>query len=106
MKAVSSPTFVATIYIAGSRDQIVQASREWCLQGACVSIVPCDFVFTMGMESGFAVNLINYPRFPQSNAQIHRHAVNFAEFLIERLCQGSASVVSPIETVWLSRRDD
>lgn len=103
-----SETVAAThrvdIHIAGSRAAAIEACREFCLRGLCVSIAEEDFVFTGGMESGVRIGLINYPRFPKSREDIFSVAVELAQFLIERLHQQSCSVVGDTSTVWLSRR--
>lgn len=105
IRHISSDTFTADIYIAGSLNAAREACREFCLRGLCVSITPSDFVFTGGMESGVRVGLINYPRFPKSPDEIWSTAVQLAEFLILRLHQGSATVIAPDTTCWLSRRE-
>lgn len=92
------------IFIAGDRHAAQEACREFCLRGLCVSITDADFVFTGGMESGVRVGLINYPRFPSDEATMRAVALELAEFLIRRLHQSSCSVVTPYQTIWLSRR--
>lgn len=99
-------TYQVTIYIAGSTSEAVSACRRWAMRGACVTVTPCDYVYTFGAETGVAVGLMNYPRFPKLPAEIDRMALGLARYLIEELCQGSASVVTPAQTYWLTRRGD
>lgn len=99
-----APTYCADIFIAGSLEQAREACRDFCLEGLCVSISPCNFVYTGGCESGVRIGLINYPRFPTTGAKILETAVRLAEYLIVKLHQGSASVVATDKTVWLTRR--
>lgn len=102
--ATADTTFRVDIFIAGDRRAATEACREFCLEGLCVSITEANFVFTGGMESGVRVGLINYPRFPSTEIKIRDTAIRLARFLIERLHQSSCTVVSDLDTVWLSRR--
>lgn len=104
--SVAATTFRADIFIAGDRRSATEACREFCLEGLCVSISEADFVFTGGMESGVRIGLINYPRFPVNYTKVQETAQRLARFLIERLHQSSCTVVSDIDTVFLSRRGD
>lgn len=97
-------SFSVDIFIAGDRRAATEACREFCLRGLCVSITEADFVFTGGLESGVRVGLINYPRFPSDGASLTQTAINLAHHLIGRLHQSSCSIVTPDETIWLSRR--
>lgn len=102
--ATADPTFRVDIFIAGDRRAATEACREFCLEGLCVSITEADFVFTGGMESGVRVGLINYPRFPATRTQLQETGQRLGRFLIERLHQSSCTVVSDLDTVFLSRR--
>ena len=53
-----------------------------------------------------AVGLVNYPRFPKTPADIKARALKVAEQLMDDLCQWSALVVTPEQTVWLTRRPE
>lgn len=97
-------TFVADVCIAGDLAAARQACQEFVLEGLCVSFAPCEYIFTGGRETGVRVGLINYARFPSTHADLFDRAVRLAEFLIERLHQSSASVVTSDQTVFLTRR--
>ncbi|MFC7704864.1 hypothetical protein ACFQXB_11720 [Plastorhodobacter daqingensis] len=99
------PTFRADIFIGGSVDAAREACREFVMRGLCVSMSPCDFIYTGGVESGVRIGLINYPRFPKSPTEITEDALELARFLIVRLHQSSASVVTDSNTTWLTRRE-
>lgn len=104
--AGNNATYWADIFIGGSYETAVEACRDFCMDGLCVSVSPCDFVFTGGMESGVRIGLIRYPRFPHcSDEDINERAEELARFLIERLHQQSCTIVNPKETWWYSRRD-
>lgn len=105
MKEMSSPTYQATIYIAGSVEQADAAIREYCMKGLCVSMTKTRFIYTGGAEDGVAVGVINYPRFPKAVDALDAECIELAKFLITKLHQHSATVVTPSTTVFLSRRD-
>jgi hypothetical protein len=97
-------TYWVRIYVAGDIQTAKQALREECLrEGLCVTVEPCDFIFTGGEEAGFVVGLLNYPRFPTQPDVLIARAKLIAQFLMERCCQFSALVVTRDQTEWLSR---
>lgn len=100
----AAPSYKAEIYIGGNYAAAVEACRAYCLKGLCVSVEAADYVYTGGIESGVVVRLINYPRFPKPPAEIEADALALAEYLIRALHQSSASVYTPDNTTWLSRR--
>lgn len=98
-------SFSVTIYIAGDVPTARASLRRQCIEeGLCVTLTSTEFIYTAGMETGIAVGLVNYPRFPKTPDEIKARAVAVAERLMDDLCQYSALVVTPAETVWLNRR--
>ena len=95
----------ADIYIAGCETMIRHFCMEFCLDGFCVNIQDCSFSYTGGFEKGVKIGLINYARFPSNQCEITEKAVKMAEFLILKLHQSSASVVTPTDSIFISRRD-
>lgn len=103
----SEPTVVVQIFIAGDIGQITNYCRYFCmLQGLCVTIEPTTFVYTGGLETGAAIRLINYPRFPSTEEALMDLAERLANELIKQCSQWSAIVIGPTETRWLSTRPD
>ena len=103
----SAITHVIKIYIAGDKNLARQVLQEYVLKGMCVSISDEEYIYTFGNESGIVVNLINYPRFPKSGQELLTEAYQLAKHLIERLHQGSCTVVDYSgESYFLSRRED
>lgn len=100
-----SPTYTATIYIAGELQQAKNCCRRFCMEGLCVTVTPTTFVYTGGAEDGVAVGLINYPRFPKTNEEIWEKAISLGMVLMDDLCQHSFTVVSPDKTHWFTRRE-
>lgn len=106
IKVVTSGTIAVDILIAGSRAAAVEACREFCMEGLCVTVIDADYVYTGGMEAGVKIGLINYPRFPTSEDAIYEVAYRLAAFLIGRLFQQSCTIVGPSKTMWLTRRGE
>lgn len=104
IRRTAAPTIVADIYIAGCYATAVEALRGYAMKGACYNLVECDYIYTGGMERGVKIGLINYPRFPVTAEVLQADAVALADHMIRALFQGSATVVGPIETVFLDRR--
>jgi len=98
------PTFSVDVFIAGSHSVAIEAMREFCLVGLCVTVSETTYVYTGGMECGVRVGLINYPRFPSDPDSIFSTALDIGEFLIRKLHQQSCTIVGPNRTVFLSRR--
>ena len=57
-------TYWVRIYMAGDLQIAKHICREFCMVGLCINISETDYIYTMGEEIGFCVELINYPRFP------------------------------------------
>lgn len=100
----TSPTWFANIWIAGDHAAAIQACREFCAIGLCVTVTPTTYVYTGGAEEGVCVRLINYPRFAEGAENLRRKAEALAEYLKSALCQGSYSIEYPDETVWVTTR--
>lgn len=102
-----SPSCSVTVYVAGDHQTARESLRRQCLEeGLCVTVTPTTFVYTAGVEEGVAVGLVNYPRFPATPAAISDRARRVALRLMDDLCQWSALVVGPAETLWLTRRPE
>jgi hypothetical protein len=103
----TAPTYVFEIFMGGDfndcKRELVQIAAE---QGACWSVEPTEFIYSGGREQGFVVRTINYPRFPKTVDTLESDAIYVATRLLEKLGQGSCSIVGPINTVWLTRRKE
>ena len=100
-------THVIKIYIAGDKNLARQVLQEYVMCGACVSISDEEYIYTMGNEAGIVVNLINYPRFPKTESQLLSQAIELGELLIEKLHQGSCTIVDYNgKSYFTSRRKD
>lgn len=102
-----TPSASFDIYVAGPEEIAAQSCREFCLEvGLCVSLTAVRFIYTGGEETGVRVGLINYPRFPSTEASIRETAVSLGHKLMTDMHQHSFSVVGPKQTEWFSRRPE
>lgn len=100
-----APTVRYDIFMAGDPDAARRVCRAYCDEfGLCVHFHEVDYIFTGGEEIGFKVGLINYPRFPSTDAKLREHSAALGERLMASLGQGSWSMVGPDETTWHTRR--
>ena len=107
MKIFTEPSFSVTVYVAGELADAKRSLRQQCFdEERCVTVTATTFVYTAGAEEGVAVGLVNYPRFPSTPEKIWDRAKRVAEQLMVDLCQWSALVVSPIESLWMTRRQE
>lgn len=107
MKTTKSKTHLIKIFIAGDKQLARQVLQEYVMRGACVSITDEEYIYKMGNETGIVVNLFNYPRFPKSEKELLDQALELAELLIEKLYQGSCTVVDYNgDSHFISRRKD
>lgn len=107
MLSRAETTYRVEICLAGDVGVVRQACREHTLEaGLCVTVAPCDFVYTGGAEAGALVRLVNYPRFPSTGQELWGKAVRLGELLMRRCCQTSFLLVADDRTEWFSRRDE
>jgi hypothetical protein len=104
MVAKTSPTYTATIYMAGDYSQAQQVCREYVRCGLCVTINQCEYIYSGGQEAGFAIGLLQYPRFQVEEETILERAHELAVMLIDRLCQLSALIVTADKTEFIAKK--
>lgn len=103
----TAPTWNVTIHMAGDITLAGQVIQRYAADhGMCVTLTPQSFIYTAGREEGFAVGFINYPRFPAEFEEITDRARALAAKLMVELGQHSYSIVTPKETIWISRRPE
>lgn len=96
-------TYWARIYMGGDFETATGTCRKFCEQGLCVNIRPIEYVYLFGVESGFCVELINYPRFPSTPEELVAQAEKLARQLLSDCSQMSYSIMTPDTTFWYSR---
>lgn len=96
----TAKSFFATIHIAGDYTQAKNLCRQWVMQGACVQISPCTYIYTGGAEEGMTVRLMQYPRFQIPEVDILVMAMELGSYLAQELCQISFSIETPDNTIY------
>jgi len=100
VKAVS--TYTITLFIAGDLAAARAVVRGYCYEhGACFTITPTEFVYTGGEETGVAIGLVNYPRFPCEPHELWSRAEALGRLLLPALNQRTCLLVGANETRWL-----
>ena len=99
-------TYWVKIYISGDINASKQIIQKYALNnGICVTINPTIFVYTGGRENGVVVQLINYPRFPESDTVIWKKAEKIAKLLLDGTYQYSALIMDSEKTTWITKRN-
>jgi hypothetical protein len=107
MTEKTAPSFNVDIHMAGDINAAALVVQRYALDcGMCVTLTPQSFIYTGGREEGFRVGFINYPRFPKESADIVARAHDLARVLRGHLGQQSYSIVTPVETTWVSHRPE
>ncbi len=76
--------------------------REFCYEsGACFTVTASKFIYTGGEEDGFAIGLVNYPRFPSEPEALAARAESLAIKLLAACNQRTCLLVGTAETRWL-----
>jgi hypothetical protein len=109
MKTV--PTYYANIYVGTrkgydgpvlSKGTVALLISEYIKDHPMgITVTDTEFYYVDGSEPGIIVGLINYPRFPRSNGQLQKDALDFAHYLRERFEQIRVSIIFPDITVML-----
>lgn len=101
------PSFQINIWVAGNYEDAQRALRRY-LRGnpLCVTVRPCEYIYTGGQEAGVVVTLINYPRFPRAEKELIDIATVLTTYLMTELCQQSASLETPHTTIWFCNRQN
>jgi hypothetical protein len=103
-QVTEAPTYWARIYIAGNRADAERTCRTWAFKdGACVTVTPTEYIYSGGQESGVIVGLINYPRFPATQAEIDEQAELLGALMADDLHQRSYTIETPVRTRWFTR---
>lgn len=103
----TTPSFNVEIHMAGDISAAGVTIQRYGLEvGMCVSLSPQSFIYSGGREEGFRVGFINYPRFPKEPGDIVARARDLASVLCQALGQYSYSIVTPVETTWVSHRPE
>lgn len=92
-----------TIHMAGDINDARRICRAFVMEGACVQLTQCQYVYTGGMEDGFTVRIMHYARFPSERERLQSQAERLAALLAEALSQISYSIESDVDCVYYQR---
>lgn len=96
------PTYRVTIWMAGDIATALRVIREHAYtEGLCVTVTPSTFVYTGGEEIGFAIGMVNYPRFPSTPEVLRKEADFIARKLLPACNQRTCLIVADDETHWI-----
>ena len=94
-------SYTCKIWIAGDYQKAKEIIRKFCYnEGACFSVMPVDYIYTGGEESGVCVTRINYARFYADGKDIFCQCLELGWILAEGLYQKSFSIETPTETLY------
>lgn len=95
-------THQVTLWMAGDVPTAHRVVRDFCYQeGACFTVTPSKFIYTGGEEDGFAIGLVNYPRFPSEPEALQAKAERLALKLLPACNQRTCLLVGTTVTKWL-----
>ena len=93
-------------------DEVYTISHQYCNSvGLCVTVTPTRFIYTQGAgiadgyEDGCFVELISYPRFPQSKYDIVGNALDLAKLFMVEFKQTRISIIASDQTYLLEQND-
>lgn len=103
----TTDTWWIRLYAAGPIEVAKQTIRRYCLEvGLCVNIYPNTYIYTGGEETGYVVELVNYPRFPVDRTELEKTAEQLAVRLLDDTFQHSIMWMDPTTTTWISKRKE
>jgi hypothetical protein len=115
----AEPTFQVTVYVGGREGYDGPLFTKGTLMDAinvyqkfapedergCVTVTETTYKFGDYEEPGYAIGIINYPRFPLRVEKLSLFALQLGTHLLAQLKQNRISVVMPSQTVLLERPD-
>lgn len=96
----------AKICVAGNYQVSEMLCRKVCFpKGLCVTIEKTKYIYAGGAEDGVCVGLIQYPKFPETVADLMKKAILLGKQLAEENHQWSFTIITATENIWFSRRN-
>lgn len=105
MESLVCDTYWAKIFLAGPKNIAEQIIREFAFSGGvCVNLYETRYIYRGGEESGYVVELINYPRFPVEKSELQEKAKELADKLLDGTYQSSYTIMFSDFTQYFSKR--
>jgi hypothetical protein len=93
-------------------DEVYKTCHEYCDKvGLCVTVTPTRFIYSKGKgiadgyEDGCFIELINYPRFPQSKYDVVGLAIDLAKIFLKDFSQQRISIIATDNTYLVEQND-
>jgi len=118
---MSCPTYYANIYVGlrpaynqhitntelnGRKIYAFDVCQKYCDKiGLGLTFTETNYIYTNGNEPGLIIGLINYPRFPKDEQDIHKTSQELGKILLKELEQERLSIVYPDITLMLEKGD-
>jgi len=102
-KVLKNKTYWVKIYMAGDFAVAKETCRKFVESGLCVNINRLDYIYTFGEQSGFVVELIQYPKFPDTEHSILNKATSLMEILLEKCHQKSCTIMTQEDSYYVER---
>jgi hypothetical protein len=85
------------------KERLEAQCQQYCDEvGLCVWVTEGEYIYTDGNEHGYAVHLINYPRFPSTAEEVRGHARDLGKRLLFAMDQERLSIKTEEKTIMLS----
>lgn len=93
--------------MAGNLEVAKQSCREFCVNNnLCVNIFKTDYIYRCGEEDGFCVEIINYPKYPETENDMKILSNKLAQQIMIDCCQKSYTIFNENKTYFYSREDE
>lgn len=103
MNIKNCDSYCVKIYIAGCYSIIKQACHDFVKeQPLCINLKRVEYIYTGGEESGVVIEIINYARFPKTEAEINNTALSLGNFIKDKANQKSFSIVTPTKSTYIN----
>jgi hypothetical protein len=92
-------------------EDVIETIKQWCSErGQCVNISQTKFVYVNNEENGLVIGFINYPRYPFSEGEIRKRAIELGKILMKKYAQFRVSITFypcvPCGTLMLESSDE
>lgn len=107
MKIQKEKTYYIKLYIAGNINIAEKLIQNYCDNiGLCVTILPLNYIYTLGHEFGMEIGFIDYPRFPTTSKKLFKIAKELGLILLKELNQQSFSLQTPYNTYLFNNKKE
>lgn len=102
-KVIKNKSYWVRIYMAGDINKAEETCRSFVECGLCVNISKTNYIYSFGEQDGFVVELIQYPKFPDTEHSILNKATELMELLLVECHQKSCTIMTPEDVYYVER---